>query len=265
MRWLYNHLDEVLDYYEKKKPNKKKAFKKIREEYDKVFTHSLPVINAILRFESPGGENGNKLFKFKINTCYQALIKVSNKINEYDVTAMHIYDGKSIDKLLYSMQLEVSEVFDEIFRALDGKNGVIFGKVLSGKYNWSCRNVIGPSSGRLRSNEIELCYISSMELFRYECINYYTQIKNCSVMLASRKWNAALIDFDPVFYNILCHIIKKEKYINILINRNPSINYMSFCSMKIRRIKKDINDKTLTVPTSIIKAMGKIYAHVKLL
>lgn len=263
MQWLQKNLDVVLDYYEKKKPTKKELFKELREDYDKIFTSCIPVINAILRVELPGGENGNKLFKLKINTYYQALIRLSNKINEYDVCDLNQYDNRDIDKLLFGMQKEIDSLFEEIFNALDNKNGVLFGKVLSGKYNWSCRNVIGPSSGRLRSNEIELCYISAMELFRYETINYYTQMKNCSVMQASRKWKAALIDFDPIFYNILCHIIKKRKYINIMINRNPSINYMSFCLMKIKRIKKDIDDKTLTIPTSIIKAMGADWTYLK--
>jgi len=263
MRWLYHNLDVVLNYYEKKKPTKKALFKELREDYDKLFTSAIPVTNAILRVELPGGENGNKLFKLKINTYYQALIKLSNRINEYDVSDLNEYDGKDIDKLLFGMQKEIDSLFEEIFNALDNKNGVLFGKLLSGKYNWSCRNVIGPSSGRLRSNEIELCYISAMELFRYEVINYYTQMKNCSVMQASRKWKSALIDFDSVFYNILCHIIKKEKYINIMINRNPSINYMSFCVMKIKKVKKNIDDKSLTIPTSIIQAMGRLLCPFK--
>lgn len=45
-------------------------------------------------------------------------------------------------------------------------------------------------------------------------------------------------------------------YLNVIINRNPSINYGSFLVVKVAGVKRNIHDKTLTIPTPILSTMG---------
>ena len=47
---------------------------------------------------------------------------------------------------------------------------------------------------------------------------------------------------------------KCRKYMWVLISRNPCINYGSFLMMRVVKIKKDIKDKTLTIPSNILVA-----------
>ena len=47
-----------------------------------------------------------------------------------------------------------------------------------------------------------------------------------------------------------------RKYLGVIINRNPSINYGSFIYVNIVGVKKDFSDKTLTTPISDIVPMN---------
>lgn len=257
MTWLYHNFDEVIDYYEKKKPNKSDVFQELREDKDKVFTSCIPVFSSILRIELPGVKD-EKLFKMRSNTYYQSIIQTFNKVNRYDEEdEANIKNAKEIDRQLASAHQDISDLFLEIFKILDGKKGVIQSKVIGGRYNWCSRNIITPSSGQLRANEVLLSYISFMELYRYELTNYYSKITGCRIAEADAAWKQAKIHFSETFYGIIEHMLKYDSaYLNVIINRNPSINYGSFLVVKVAGVKRNIHDKTLTIPTPILSTMG---------
>lgn len=260
MLWLYDHLEEVLDYYEKKKPGKRKVFEQIRRELaaGRVWTHSIPVYSSLLRTELPS-EKGHKLYKLKINTTYQAIIRLTNSINkvqpdEYDHTHLNAIDIK-----LAAVQRKVETIFDNTVVELTGKPGIIVSKVLGGRYNFSSRCIIIPSSGKLRSGQIEMGYNAFLELFRYEIINFYQKLTGCTIMEASNVWKKATNHFDQTIYSIMEHMVtdpKCRKYCNVLLGRNPYINYGSVLFMNIVHVKKDIEDKTITIPSHIIVGMN---------
>lgn len=254
MNWLVENIYEVLDYYEKKKPTKKKLFQELKEDTGVMFTHSIPVYTAILRTELPG-EKGSKLYKMKINTIYQSIIRISNFINGYEKE--ELTDDRainSINKQLCAIQMELADVFDIIYKNMTSKAGDLMAKVLGGRVNFSARNIIIPSSGVLRMDEVEVGYQTFMELFRYELINFYSKINQCTIREASNAWKRALIDFDSKFFKIMEYMTtdkKCRKYMGVLISRNPCINYGSYLYMYIRRVKSDIEDKTMTIPSGI--------------
>lgn len=257
MTWLVDHLDEVLDWYEKKKPNKVTALEEIRREKDIVFTSGIPVYSSIMRIELPGNKN-EKLFKMKVNTLFQSIIMSTNKVNSYSLE-----DAKSdkiqeqIDKILASTQREIEDLFDAVFKVLDGKYGVIQSKVLGGRYDWCTRDIITPDSGRLHCDEVELPYIAALELFRYEVCNKYSKLMGVNMAKTNKVWEQAKNHFNPTMYAILDNLVKTNRaFINILLNRNPSINYGSFMAMKIAGVKRNFYDKALTLPTSIITLMN---------
>jgi len=258
MKWLSNpnNLLEVLEYYEKKRTKAKaKAFKELKDDLFNIFTSCIPVYTALLRTELPG-EKGSKLFKLKINTCYKSLIRMSNFINGIDKD--EIMDKmNTINMQLFSMQKEIRDIFDDIYKSLMKKSGIIMSKVVGGRYNYSARNIIVPSSGYLRADEVELPYSTCMELYRSEIINLYQKVYECTMVEASYAWKRATVCFDKAFYNIMEYMVtdpKCKKYMNVLICRNPCINYGSFLMMRVVHIKNDIKDKTLTIPSNILVA-----------
>ena len=222
MTWLVQNIDEVLNYYEKRKPTKAAAFAELRKHKDVMFTSAIPVFSSILRIELPGVKN-EKLFKMKVNTYFQSIITSMNKINSYDLE-----DAESekvqvqIDKLLASCQHEVEELFEAVFKIMDGKHGVIQSKVIGGRYDWCSRNIITPNSGELRADEIEMPYIAMLELFRYELCNMYCKVMSVNMAKANQVWKQAKNMFNPTFYTLMEHIIKNDApYVNLLLNRNP--------------------------------------------
>ena len=225
MTWLSNpeNMMEVLEYYERRRPkNTKKLFKELKDDIFNIFTSCIPAYSAILRTELPG-EKGSKLFKLKINTVFGAMIRISNFIN--DIPKEDFVDRQNtIDMQLFSMQKEVRKVFDNTYQSLMKKSGILYSKIVGGRYNYSARNIITPSSGYLRADEVELSYSSFMELYRSELINFYGKIQGCTTMEASNAWKQATVHFDPIFYKIMRYMITDKtckKYMNLLICRNP--------------------------------------------
>ena len=101
-------------------------------------------------------------------------------------------------------------------------------KVIGGRYNYSARNIIVPSSGYLRADEVVLSYSTTLELYRSELINFYQKIQGCTVMEASYAWKKATVHFDPLFYDIMKYMVTDKtckKYMNVLICRNPCRRY----------------------------------------
>ena len=229
MLWLREHLQEVLDYYRKKKPGKQKLFDELESEQSMLWTHSIPVYTSLLRTELPG-EKGSKNFKLKVNTHFKSIIKTVNVINDFDKDRDR--DGEldyqtlnSIDILLASVQAEIANVFEVTYKDLTLKTGVITSKVLGGRYNFSARNIIVPDSGTLRSDEVLIGYIPFLELYRYELQNEYQKLMGCTPAQANNAWRKATNRFDEKFYAIIEHMLSNpeySKYLGVLINRNPS-------------------------------------------
>ena len=267
MTWLEGHLTEVLDYYKKLKPGKAKNFQEIYDNLDKVFCSRIPVYTAVLRMEAPGAKD-EKVFKTRTNTCYRSIINSANKIN--DMVARHYcknpeatavweeYDVSeltTIDRFLAQIQKDIKELFEEEFNIISGKEGYILGKVVSGRYNFSARNIIISGNMNLHSDEIAVCYSSFIELYRYELTSYYAKYNNCTIAEANDAIIKAQSRFNKQVYYMMLYMINQYP-VTLIVNRNPSINYGSFLSLRVKHVKSDIGDRTLTVNKRILIVMA---------
>lgn len=259
MNWLSENIMDVLNYYAKRKPNSKDRFDELKKDVDKIFCHCLPIYTSTLRMETPG-EKGEKVFKVKTNTLFSSIIRSTNKLNSYEPEDAHNPKLRfKIDRYLWQIESDLASVYDEEFGLLQGKKGFIQAKTFSGRHNYSARNIIIAGSGYLHADEIEISYATFIELFRYELCNLYGKLKGCNAVVANDKWRAAKSHWDEDFYNIMQFMIKDKRnapYIPLMINRNPSINFGSFLMCKVIRIKRNLNDKTMTVNTRIIKTLN---------
>lgn len=232
--WLADNIDEVLTYYEAKKPNKAKLFNELKSDSDKIFTHCIPVFSAVLRPETPG-EKDRKLYKLRVNKFFQALIKSANAINALgDPEEMLEMDYMTADRHLFQMNKDIMELYTEIFNILNGKKGVILSRVVSGRHNFSTRCIISASSGDLRADEIEIGYISFLELFRYEITNEIQKVYGCDLIKANEIWKNARNHFNSIVYRIMTTLCERDKqYINVTVNRNPCNSQFTYiCDLK---------------------------------
>ena len=79
------------------------------------------------------------------------------------------------------------------------------------------------------------------------------KVDNTSLSRAYDEWKAAFM-FDEKVYKIMLFILEKEDP-RLLINRNPTLNYYSMLLMKIRTVKKDVTDYTMSIPLSILPGL----------
>ena len=61
--------------------------------------------------------------------------------------------------------------------------------------------IISSSSGALRADEVELPYIAFMELFRYEILNLYSKLQNCTLIEAENVWKI-FVDYYSLIYGV---------------------------------------------------------------
>lgn len=258
MTWLSEHLTEVLDYYKKQKPNKKDAFQEIYDNLDNVFCHCIPAYSSVLRMEAPG-EKDEKVYKVKTNTCYRSIISTANKINdivrENGTGEYTVEELTSADRFCCQIQRELADLFDEEFNIINGKEGYIQGKIVAGRYNFSARNIIISGNRALHSDEVEVCYSTFIELYRYELTAYYAKLKNCTISEANDAVLQAQTSFDKDIYYTMIYMIQSTNCY-LIVNRNPSINYGSFLALRVVNVKSDINDRTLTVNKRILIVMN---------
>jgi DNA-directed RNA polymerase beta' subunit len=120
--------------------------------------------------------------------------------------------------------------------------------MLGGSLNYTSRNVIVPDP-TLKDNEVDLSYHTFLEVFKYKIINNYMKIYDTNLSTAYAVWKSAST-FDQRIYDIMMYIVQQDD-IRILINRNPTLNFYSMLLMKVRDVKADDTDYTLSVPLSI--------------
>lgn len=258
MRYFTENFQEIMMYYMRTKPAKAVAIQELMDSPQTTFTNYIPVPSSTLRPESPGIKE-KKFYSLRINQILKSLIRTANNINELGKPSeMSYYNLITVDRYLGSLHRDLSAYKDELYNTCQGKRGVFQGKVIHGRYNFSSRNVITPGIDRvLRINEIEMPYISFLELYRYELLNLYCKKKNCNIHEASNAWTKACVKFDPIFYRLMTKMINEHPDLCwCLINRNPSINVGSFDCMRVAGVKEDIYDKTLTIPNGILKPMN---------
>lgn len=216
---FYNQYDKIIRYYKKK--NKKKKSKMILaniliNEKDAVFTQHIPVYTAVLRPVSFKGEN----FVYgKIDTKYNTIYAQCTLLNDNDKLTKKIESlylkGENTNHLdtpniLWNIQYRLLSVWQLIFEQVTQKDGQIRGQILGGRVDYSGRSVIIPDP-TLRADEIKICYLSFLELYRYEIEMYISKLNNISMNKADAIWNKAKLEFDQSVYDIMQYIITTDK------------------------------------------------------
>lgn len=113
-------INEILDFYLTKSPNKKDYYDDIKANMDKLFTQSIPVYTTHLRPFKIDGEN----FNFEgTNSLYNMMARLVWQINK-DRLKM---DNKKKPKndLLYNLQKKYNELYEEVKKIISGKKGTL--------------------------------------------------------------------------------------------------------------------------------------------
>ena len=237
-----NHFDEIIDYFYKKKPQKKEVYDDIVKHKSIVFTHSIPVYTTQLRITKVEG----KRFTFEsCNADFNILAKLAATINKDNLSFYR--NTKYQNRLLWDMQSHIYNLSEEIIAILSGKKGVIR-STISGRTSFTSRTVIVPNP-KLKMDELTLPYYALVILLEQVIINIIQKSYNCTYAQAYKMWYMATLNVDQRVLSIINNLIKAEK-IKVLINRNPTIFYQSIIFKKVVECTLDytmgIDQYTLT-------------------
>lgn len=216
MLGFYENFDEIMDYYLKMNPNKKDVYDDIMHDREKVFTHSIPVFTTLLR---PYHLNGDK-FAFQDTNKYFNIMAMLGAIINHKESIKGRRSKKTRNQLLYDLQFNLMEIYDEVIKIMSSKKGIIR-SLYGGRYNFSCRAVIVPN-WTLRTDQIKLPFKALVKLLEHAIINILHNTYGMAMHTAKAVFDKAYTDYDDRVWKIVNYIIKaNENGIPFIINRNP--------------------------------------------
>ena len=236
--------EEIMDYYlnKNKTPTKIEKYNDIMNEKEKVFTQSIPVFTVLLR---PFDVDKYTFSHETTNKDYTIINKNVSSINRESAIAKSLSNDddnrkkktkirKSIQEMLYNLQIKMDGLYTEVIDIIKGKKGNIRA-LFGGRYNYSSRNVI-IADPTLRIDEVRLPYSALVELLQQSIVNILTKTYNLSYADAYRRWYEANLKKDPVIIDIInsliTHTTETGNGLPVLINRNPTISYGSILMMR---------------------------------
>jgi len=115
--------------------------------------------------------------------------------------------------------------------------------------NYSGRSVI-VLDPTLKVDEVDIPYKAFIEQFKGRIVRRIIMDKGWSITKAY-NFLASKFMYDDYVYSIMCDIVKDEKP-SLIINRNPTITFGSILLMKIRKVKPDADDMSMSIPSAIL-------------
>ena len=213
------HFEEIMKHFLNLNPSKLEYYNDIMRDRDKVFTHSIPVYTTLLRpYHLTNGdrfafEETNKNFNMMANLGYLINNKRMAKSDK---------NRKIRNQLLYDMQFNFEQVYDEVLKIMSSKKGIIR-SLYGGRYNFTCRCVIVPN-WRLRTDQIRLPFKALAKLLEHSIINILHNSYGMSMSQAKTCWAKAYESYDQRIWDIIHYIIDAHQSgIPFLINRNPKL------------------------------------------
>ena len=246
------HFDKIINYYLSKKKDKESKYNFIMKNRDLVFIKHFSISNSKLR---PAILIGNEFSFDEINIHYNAIIRNANQLAEL-TTLERI--PLNVETILLKTQIEINNIYNKIIKLLTGKEGPIRGDLLGNRLDFTSRMVITPGDSSFKLDEVAIPYIVAVELFKPLILNKLVTLKKCSFIDANNIWKDSKTKFNKVIYSIMSDIIKSDN-IGIVINRNPTIAVGSMLYLKIKEIKKDINDLTASISNLILTPLNGDY------
>lgn len=235
---------EIIDYFKKKKKKKEEELDRLYKEASSVFCSHIPIYSTMLR---PQSGTSDTYYYNTIDKHVNPLFSLSEKIKNAELIDKHYILGR--------IQQRVNCLWEENFNMINGKEGIIRGQILGGALNFTSRNVIIPDD-TLHDDEVDVSYHTFRVVFKFKIIYYLMKMDDMNLAQAYFEWMNSDTFFNNRIYEIMQFIIKKEKT-KILMNRNPTLNYYSMLLMRIRKVKKDFSDWTLSVPLSVCKRVKR--------
>lgn len=241
LKEFYDNYEEIMTYYKGKRKAKADLIDQLIADKDKVWTSKIPVYSTVLR---PQGITTESYYFTPQDRNIHPLTNISINLKRATPIEVPLY--------LFQAQMRCNELWALNFSLIDGKHGWTRANVLGGEFNYSGRCVI-VLDATLKIDEVDMPYEAFMVQHKGNIIKRICADKGWTITKAT-NYLASKFTYDPYIYSIMCDIVKEGA--KVIINRNPTITYGSILSMKIRKVKKDSRDLTLSIPSAILPGLN---------
>jgi DNA-directed RNA polymerase beta' subunit len=249
---FYQKYNEILEYYfNLHEPNNEttKGFYEYLKNRDEVFTDIIPVISIILR---PAMRTAEGLKLDDINIKYQNILKNLEILK--DSTLIPIIRDSTIEQI----QAEYMLLSEEILDAIKSKAGIIRNQICGTRINFSARNIISPAKAGIKIDEMVIPYLTFLEMYKFELINIIKNTENITFKQAEKVWYKATLKFDEKMHKIMTKMINDNE-IGVILNRNPTIAYGSMLYLRIKKVKANYDDATMSIHNNILTCLAGDY------
>jgi DNA-directed RNA polymerase beta' subunit len=247
---FYEKYSEVLNYYNDLHKHPDQGIYDFLKDPDDVFTDKIPVMSILLR---PAMRCDDGLQMDEINNIYIRIVKNANILNS-KVEQLKIIK----DSTLETIQAEYFALNEKILDEIRSKNGLIRNQICGTRINFSARNIISPAAPGIGIDEISIPYLTFIELYKFEIINIVRKIKNVSLKEAERIHYEATLKFDPEIHAI-CQEMVNSNEVGVLLNRNPTINIGSIYYLRVKEVKNNYTDFTMSINNCILPLLNADY------
>ena len=253
---FYERFDEILEYYYQK--NKKhEGYMHLKIHRDEIFVHCIPCYNMALRkWMVRNGDikysDEDKIFQklysdhMLLNDDFEWRRRVDYRKGRRKDTA---YLRK--ENILHRIQGYINDLWKLSFDTVKRKDGIINEQILGARLNFIARNVIVPAPD-LRIDHIRIGYTAFLELYKLELVALMHELYNVEYTTAWAMWEQANAVYSEKMYNLMVYL-KDHTNLYVSIDRNPSINYGSFITMKVADVTNDPNDYCMGIPVFVLK------------
>jgi DNA-directed RNA polymerase beta' subunit len=246
---FYKNYNEILEYYFELRGNKYPKLFEYLKNRDEVFTDKIPVVSVILR-PAMRTEDGLKLDD--INIKYQNILKNLTMLK--DPNMITIIRDATIEQI----QAEFMQLSEEILEAIKSKAGIIRNQICGTRVNFSARNIISPAKAGIAIDELVVPYLTFLELYKFEIINILRTTEGISLKAAEKEWFKATLEFDKKVHMIMQKMVTDNE-VGVLLNRNPTISYGSILYLRVKEIKDNYDDVTISLSNNILTSLAGDY------
>ena len=246
---FYDHYNEIIKYYYELNGGANKELYDYLRFRDSAFVDKIPVVSPVLR---PVRRTADGIQVSGINIYYQNILKELQMIadpNTIDIVR---------DIFTEQIQADYFQLCSETVKMIQGKDGLIKEQLCGTRINFSARNIISPPGSNVKMCEIELPYQTFLELWRFELIHILMETEGLTIKEAEERLFKASVAYDDKIWMIMNKVCQDEN-VYVLFGRNPSINFGSVLSLRVRGVKQNIEDMTASASNLICSLMASDY------
>jgi len=189
-----------------------------------------------------------------INIRYQYILKNLENLRQPEETVIDIIRSSMIEQI----QAEFMMLSEDILEAVKSKSGIIRNQICGTRINFSARNIISPASAGIKIDEMVVPYLTFLELYKFEIINILRTIEGISLKEAEHEWYEATLKFDEKIHKIMTKMVNDNE-VGVILNRNPTIAYGSMLYLRIKEVKANYEDVTMSIHNNILTCLAGDY------